>query len=95
MMGGRDVYGEVPYYTSTMFESQMAAIGTTPEARSDMESLSRLDMDGRVYRRLFFLEGRLAGAVLIGNIRVRRQLMDIIRSRLVVEPAERQKLLAV
>jgi NAD(P)H-nitrite reductase large subunit len=78
-----------------MFESQMAAIGTTPDVRPDMEALSRVDMNARVYRRLFFLEGRLAGAVLVGDIRVRRQLMQIIRSRQVVPPDERQKLLAV
>ena len=91
----RLAYSEVPYYTSTMFESQMAAIGTTPDARPDMESLSRTDLDARLYRRLFFLEGRLAGAVLIGDIRVRRQLMEIIKSRAVIELGEREKLLAV
>ncbi len=95
MMGGRQVYAEVPYYTSTMFESQMAAIGTTPEVRPDLETISWADLDARLYRRLFFLEGRLAGAVLIGDIRVRRQLMEIIKSRAVIEPGEREKLLAV
>ncbi|MGH2351148.1 MAG: NAD(P)/FAD-dependent oxidoreductase [Chloroflexota bacterium] len=95
MMGGHQVYGEVPYYTSTMFESQMAAIGTTPEVRPDMESISRVDMNAHVYRRLFFHEGRLAGAVLIGDIRVRRQLMEIIKSRQVIEPSERAKLVNV
>ncbi len=95
MLGGRQAYAEVPYYTTTMFESQMAAVGTMPETRPDMEALSRVDMNARIYRRLFFLEGRLAGAVLIGDIRVRRQLMDLIKSRQVVPPEERQKLLAV
>jgi NAD(P)H-nitrite reductase large subunit len=95
MLGGRQAYDEVPYYTSTMFESQMAAIGSTPEVRPEMEAISRVDMDARVYRRLFFYEGRLAGAVLVGDIRVRRQLMDFIRSRQVIPPDERQKLLAV
>jgi NAD(P)H-nitrite reductase large subunit len=95
MLGGRQVYAEVPYYTSTMFESQMAAIGTTPEVRPDLDALSRVDLDARVYRRAFFLEGRLAGAVLVGDIRVRRQLMEIIKSRETVPPAERERLLAV
>jgi NAD(P)H-nitrite reductase large subunit len=95
MLGGREAYAEVPYYTSTMFESQMAAIGTTPDVRPDMAALSRVDMNARVYRRLFFLEGRLAGAVLVGDIRVRRQLMDIIKSREVIPPGDRTKLLAV
>jgi len=95
MLGGHQAYDEVPYYTSTMFDSQMAAIGATPDVRSEMEALSRVDMDARVYRRLFFYEGRLAGAVLVGDIRVRRQLMDVIRTRQVVPEAERQKLLAI
>jgi NAD(P)H-nitrite reductase large subunit len=95
MLGGRQAYTEVPYYTSTMFESQMAAIGTTPDVRPDMEAVSRIDMNARVYRRLFFLEGRLAGAVLVGDIRVRRQLMEIIKSREVIPAAERAKLAAV
>ncbi len=95
MLGGRQAYAEVPYYTSTMFESQMAAIGTTPDIRPDLEAISRVDMNARVYRRLFFLEGRLAGAVLVGDIRVRRQLMELIKSRQVIPPDERQKLLAI
>ncbi len=95
MLGGRQSYGEVPYYTSTMFESQMAAIGTTPEVRAEVQAISRLDMNARVYRRLFFYEGRLAGAVLVGDIRVRRQLMDIIKSRQVIPEDERPKLAAV
>ncbi|MBI3973637.1 MAG: NAD(P)/FAD-dependent oxidoreductase [Chloroflexi bacterium] len=95
MLGGRQAYTEVPYYTSTMFDSQMAAIGTTSDVRQDMEALTRVDMDARVYRRLFFLEGRLAGAVLVGDIRVRRQLMNFIKERIVLPPEERRKLLAI
>src|SRR5205823_9513597 len=95
MLGGHVAYDEVPYYTSTMFESQMAAIGSTPDVRPEMEALSRVDMDARVYRRLFFYEGRLAGAVLVGDIRVRRQLMEIIKSRQVVPQTDREKLLAI
>ncbi|CAA9243257.1 MAG: Nitrite reductase probable [NAD(P)H] subunit [uncultured Chloroflexi bacterium] len=95
MLGARQAFDEVPYYTSTMFESQMAAIGSTPDVRPDMEAISRVDMNARVYRRLFFYEGRLAGAVLVGDIRVRRQLMDVIRGRQVVPPEERAQLAAV
>jgi NAD(P)H-nitrite reductase large subunit len=95
MMGGHVAYNEVPYYTSTMFESQMAAIGSTPDVRPEMEAISRVDMDARVYRRLFFYESRLAGAVLVGDIRVRRQLMELIKSRQTIPPADRAKLLAI
>lgn len=95
MLGAREAYSEVPYYTSTMFESQMAAIGTTPDVRPEMEAVSRIDMNARVYRRLFFYQGRLAGAVLVGDIRVRRQLMDIIKSKRVIPTEERQSLAAI
>ena len=93
--GERQAYSEVPYYTSTMFESQMAAIGTTPDVRADMEAISRVDMNAHVYRRLFFHEGRLAGAVLVGDIKVRRQLMEVIKARAVVTPEERQQLVSL
>jgi NAD(P)H-nitrite reductase large subunit len=96
MLGQQRVaYSEVPFYTSTMFESQMAAIGSTPDIQPEMEAVSRLDMDAHVYRRLFFYEGRLAGAVLIGDIRVRRQLMEVIKARQVIPNEERQRLVAV
>ncbi|MGI8424906.1 MAG: NAD(P)/FAD-dependent oxidoreductase [Chloroflexota bacterium] len=96
-VAGREpqTYSELPYYTSTMFESQMAAIGTTPDVRSDMEAVGRVDMNAHVYRRLFFYKGRLAGAVLVGDIRVRRQLMEVIKAREVIRPEERAKLAAL
>lgn len=95
MLGGRQAYEEVPYYTSTMFESQIAAIGTTPDVRPDMESLVRADHDARIYRRLFFITERLAGAVLIGDIKVRRQLIDLIKNRMPLSPQEKQQLIQV
>ena len=95
MLGNRTEFREVPYYTSTMFDSQMAAIGIMPESVPDMEAVTRLSMDRGIYRRLFFIDGRLAGAALIGDIRVRRELMDTIRSQRQVSNAERENLLSV
>ena len=95
MLGGRQSYSEVPYHTSTLFDTTMAVVGTTPDVRPDLEfeSLIHVDSAARLYRRLFFLEGRLVGAALIGDIRARRQLTDRIRSRERIAPAERAKLL--
>ena len=95
MLGNRTEFREVPYYTSTMFDSQMAAIGIMPESVPDMEAVTRLNLDRGVYRRLFFHEGRLAGAALIGDIRVRREMMDTIRSQRAVSNAEREHLLSI
>jgi NAD(P)H-nitrite reductase large subunit len=95
MLGTRTEFREVPYYTSTMFDSQMAAIGIMPESVPDMEAVTRLNLERGIYRRLFFIDGRLAGAALIGDIRVRRELMDTIRSQRQVSNAERENLLSV
>jgi NAD(P)H-nitrite reductase large subunit len=95
MLGNRTEFREVPYYTSTMFDSQMAAIGIMPESVPDMEAVTRLNLDRKIYRRLFFIDGRLAGAALIGDIRARRELMDSIRSQRQVSNAEREHLLSV
>ena len=93
MLGERRIYTEVPYYTSTLFDSTMAVVGTTPEDRPDLESLTRTDLPARLYRRLFFFEDRLVGAVLIGDIRTRRHLMNFIKSREAVSPSDREKLI--
>ena len=45
------------------------------------------------YRRLFFKAGRLVGAVLIGEMRARKRLLDLIRTKAQVDPGERHRLL--
>jgi NAD(P)H-nitrite reductase large subunit len=39
----------------------------------------------RKYRALFFYEGRLVGAVIIGVLKGRRKLEELIKSRLPIE----------
>jgi len=78
MLGGRVRYEEVPYYTSTLFDSSMTVLGATPDIRPDLEPVARVDLAARTYRRLFFLGDRLAGAALIGEIRARRQFIQLV-----------------
>ena len=66
MQGKQEPYETVPTYTSGLFDSKLAVMGATPEISSAVEGISRLDMENRTYRRLFFIGSRLVGAVLIG-----------------------------
>jgi NAD(P)H-nitrite reductase large subunit len=93
MLGGRVEYREVPTYTTTMFKSNLAVMGITPENTSELEKVSKLDMEARMYRALFFYKGRIAGAVLIGTPKGRKKLIEMMEARLEVPPEEREKLL--
>jgi NAD(P)H-nitrite reductase large subunit len=55
---------------------------------------SQFDSAKRSYQRLFFLDNRLVGAVLIGDMRYRQKIFAAIRARQLVEPADRPGLLA-
>lgn len=93
MLGKDEPYVSVPTYTSGLFDSKLAVMGATPESRPGLESISRMDEKEGTYRRLFFLEGVLVGGVLIGDMKPRRTLLQLMRSRERVENPE--ELLAV
>jgi len=80
MLGKEEPYLSVPTYTSGLFDSKLAVMGATPEVSNELEAVSELDMEGRNYRRLFFLGSRLVGAVLIGDMSARRELLRLIRT---------------
>jgi NAD(P)H-nitrite reductase large subunit len=81
MAGGCQPYEEVPTYSTTLFDSRILSIGVTPENRPDLEAVSWIDWTTRTYRRLFFLEDRLVGAVFIGDRRGRTKVLELIRQR--------------
>ena len=82
MVGAERRYNDVPHYTTTMFDSTMTAIGMTPEVNPNLESVTYVDFKSESYRRLFFdQEGRLVGAVLIGDLTPRRQIAQMIKGR--------------
>ena len=91
MQGKEEPYVTVPTYTSGLFDSKLAVMGATPEISDEVEGISTLDRENRTYRRLFFIGTRLVGAVLIGDMSPRRELLKLIREG---EPVEdRQALL--
>lgn len=80
MQGKEEPYVTVPTYTSGLFDSKLAVMGATPEISSQVEGISTVDMENRTYRRLFFIGSRLVGAVLIGDMSPRRELLQLIKS---------------
>jgi NAD(P)H-nitrite reductase large subunit len=92
MLGRRVVYEDIPMYSSTLFDSYIRVIGLTPEAVPEVESFEHIDRLYRSYQRLFFLEGRLVGACLIGDMRARQKIFAAIRSREVIPAGDRGQL---
>jgi NAD(P)H-nitrite reductase large subunit len=93
MAGQRNVYEDIPMYSSSLFDSYIRVIGLTPENYPELDSHARLDRESRSYQRLFFLEDRLVGAVLIGEMRFRSKIFTCIRTREKIPPEERGQLL--
>jgi NAD(P)H-nitrite reductase large subunit len=86
MAGGRQAVTEVRAYTTTLFDGRMTVIGATPEVQLELEAVSHTDFSGPEprqwnYRRLFFYQKRLVGAVLIGDMRAKVDLVNVIRSK--------------
>ncbi len=81
MLGGNVPYVDVPTYQSGLFDTIISVLGVTPETAPDAESVVRCDPEARSYRKLFFVQNRLVGAVMIGSIKGKRKLMDLIRQR--------------
>ena len=76
--------------------SRVALLGLfniTPESDPSIESVHVVDVEGEIFRQLFFLEGRLVGGVLIGADLSRKFYKDLIRSREVVPSSQWEKLL--
>jgi NAD(P)H-nitrite reductase large subunit len=93
MLGQKTVYNDIPMYSSTLFDSYIRVIGLTPESYPDLEAFEHLDARNRSYQRLFFLDGRLVGACLIGDMRFRSRIFACIKSRDVIPVEHRARLL--
>ena len=90
MLGAKQPYVEVPTYASGMFNSNISVMGVTTEEEPDAESLFEVDLEARNYKRLFFLETRLVGAILIGKMKGRKKVLELISSRTPID--DRQKI---
>jgi NAD(P)H-nitrite reductase large subunit len=97
MAGGHEAYVDVPTYTSPLFDVNIAVIGTAESNNPELVSMARREpgeKGNENYRKLFFRENRLVGAVMIGSPKGRRKLVEIVKSQQVIETAaEREALL--
>jgi 3-phenylpropionate/trans-cinnamate dioxygenase ferredoxin reductase subunit len=80
MAGEGEDFFDVPTYTTTMFGSTLAVMGVTPDVQPDLESVRTFSFEEKFFRKLFFLEDRLVGAIMIGPPKGRKKLIEIMRS---------------
>jgi 3-phenylpropionate/trans-cinnamate dioxygenase ferredoxin reductase subunit len=88
MAGANEDFFDVPTYTTTMFGSTLAVMGITPDVQPGLESVRTFSYDEKFFRKLFFYEDRLVGAIMIGPPKGRKKLIEIMRSQ---EPITRAK----
>ncbi len=85
MLGARQPFVDVPVYASGMFRSNISVMGVTTEEEPDLETLGHVDEQARDYRQLFFKGDRLVGAILVGKMRGRKKILELISTRASVE----------
>jgi NAD(P)H-nitrite reductase large subunit len=88
MQGAKQPYVEVPTYASGMFNSNISVMGVTTEEEPGAEAIVEVDFAGRNYKRLFFLGDKLVGAMLIGKMKGRKKVLELISSRTPIERRE-------
>ena len=92
MAGASDDFFDVPTYTTTMFGSTLAVMGVTPDVQPDLESVRTYSFEEKYYRKLFFKDDRLVGAIMIGPPKGRKKLIEIMRSRHRIERPKQELL---
>ncbi len=85
MAGANEDFFDVPTYTTTMFGSTLAVMGVTPDVQPGLESVRTFSFEEKFYRKLFFKDDRLVGAIMIGPPKGRKKLIEIMRSRQKIE----------
>jgi NAD(P)H-nitrite reductase large subunit len=99
MAGGHQAYIDVPTYTSPLFDVNIAVVGTAESQNPELTSIARREpgeKGNENYRKLFFRENKLVGAVMIGSPKGRKKLVDIVKNQQVFETAaEREALLTL
>jgi NAD(P)H-nitrite reductase large subunit len=96
MAGGDERYHDVPEYSSKLFSEQtITQFGISPEYRSDLDMVRKIDREKNHYRALFFYRNRLAGVVMIGkgNRAGKRKYLDAIKSKATFPPGDWESLL--
>jgi NAD(P)H-nitrite reductase large subunit len=92
MAGASEDFFDVPTYTTTMFGSTLAVMGVTPDVQPGLESVRTYSFEEKFYRKLFFKDDRLVGAIMIGPPKGRKKLIEIMRGRQRIERPKQELL---
>ncbi len=92
MAGADEDFFDVPTYTTTMFGSTLAVMGVTPDVQPNLESVRTYSLEEKFYRKLFFKDDHLVGAIMIGPPKGRKKLIEIMRSRQRIERPKQELL---
>src|SRR5260221_12565519 len=85
MAGGREPYEDVPTYTSPLFDTNIAVMGAAESNNPQLTSISRLmpaDRGGKDYRKFFFKNNQLVGAVFMGIPKDRKKVGKLTQTPL-------------
>src|SRR6185437_2408982 len=80
MLGEGVPFEEPSVYTSTMFHTKMRVVGRVPTPSDDYSALSITDIGSQTHFKLLFERHALVGAVAIGDMPRRAELLHLIRS---------------
>lgn len=84
MIGGSELYHDVPEYSSLLFKGQtITQFGMGPELRPDLDVVRKVDREKKWYRALFFWEDRLVGGLMLGkgNRAGKRKYVEAIKAK--------------
>ncbi len=84
MMGGSELYHDVPEYSSLLFKGQtITQFGLSPDLQPELEVARTIDRDKGWYRALFFWQDRLVGGIMLGkgNRAGKRKYVEAIKSK--------------
>ncbi len=99
MAGGHDPYVDVPTYTSPLFNTTIACIGSPQANNPELTTISRSILDDKgnpAYRKFYFKDDKVVGAVFIGGTKGRKTTGKIIKSGQVFgSQAEKETLFTV
>ena len=97
MAGAHQAYVDVPTYTSPLFDVNIAVVGTTEASNPEIKTLARREpgeKGNENYRKLFFRNENLVGVLMIGSPKGRKKLVELVKTRYVIETEhEREALL--
>ncbi|MDB5077068.1 MAG: FAD-dependent pyridine nucleotide-disulfide oxidoreductase [Chloroflexi bacterium] len=93
MLGENVPFDDPSVYTSTMFHTKMRAVGRVPHhTDANYSSISQTDIAKQTHFKLLFEKDVLVGAIAVGNMPRRAELLHLIRSH---EPVtDKHRLLA-